>query len=135
MLNKVIIMTRLCADPEIRYTQSDTSMCVARFSGAVDRMKEGTDFFRIVAFGKMGEFCEKYLRKGMKIVVDGTLRSERYTDKNGNKQTSITIIAEHIDFCEKKSENNTTNTVPDSDGFMNVPEGIEEDLPFAQPNR
>lgn len=60
MLNKVIIMTRLCADPEVRYTQSDTSMCVARFSGAVDRMKEGTDFFRIVAFGKMGEFCEKY---------------------------------------------------------------------------
>ena len=152
-MNKVILMGRLTKDPEVRYSQGSTSTAVGRFSIAVDRRfkREGqpdADFFNCTAFGRTGEFVEKYLHKGTKVVVVGSIQNDNYTDNNGVQRYSVQIIVDEVEFAESKNANtegnggftggsgNAGSVLPaPGDGFNNVPEGIEEDLPFAQPGR
>lgn len=145
-MNKAILMGRLTRDPEVRYSQSDSSMAIARFSLAVDRRykKQGdettADFFNCTAFGKQGEFVEKYLKQGTKIVVIGRIQNDNYTNKEGQKVYSVQIMVEEIEFAESKasSQSNAGNDgsaqpqmgAPDADGFMNIPDGIGSELPF-----
>ena len=145
-MNKAILMGRLTRDPEVRYSQSDSSMAIARFSLAVDRRykKQGdettADFFNCTAFGKQGEFVEKYLKKGTKIVVTGRIQNDNYTNKDGQKVYSVQIMVEEIEFAESKasspsnagSDGGTQPQMgaPDADGFMNIPDGIGSELPF-----
>lgn len=136
-MNKVILTGRLVAEPEVRYAQGAQPMAVARYRLAVDRRfkKEGeptADFIGCVAFGKQGEFAEKYLRKGMKILVTGRIQTGSYTDKNGNKVYTTDIIVEEHEFCESKSNEAGTPATPktDANGFMDIPDGIDEELPF-----
>ena len=143
-MNKVILMGRLTRDPEVRYSQGEGQMAIARFSLAVDRRfkRQGdtvtADFFNCTAFGKTGEFVEKYLRKGIKVVIEGELQNNNYEDKNGTKHYSVQIIVNQIEFAESKSSQANSNdtaeleaNAPADDGFMNIPDGIDEELPFA----
>ena len=149
-MNKVILMGRLTRDPEVRYSSGDSSMAIARFSIAVDRRfrrngdEQTTDFFNCTAFGKLGEFVEKYLRKGTKVVLDGELRNDNYTNKNGEKVYSMNIVANNIEFAESKNaagsdgpgQSFMPNTEPShneapDDGFMNMPEDMDDTLPFS----
>ena len=145
-MNKAILMGRLTRDPEVRYSQTDSNMAIAKFSLAVDRRfkKQGdevtADFFNCTAFGKQGEFVEKYLKKGTKIVVTGRIQNDNYTNKEGQKVYSVQIMVEEIEFAESKasSQSNTGSDggaqsqigAPDADGFMNIPDGIGSELPF-----
>jgi len=136
-MNKWIGMGRLVADPEIRYTQGENQTCVARYRLAVDRKyhKEGeqtADFISCVAFGKNGEFAEKYLHKGMKILVAGRIQTGSYTNKDGQKVYTTDIVVEEHDFCESKGASGEASapSTPEDAGFMSIPDGIEGDLPF-----
>jgi single-strand binding protein len=137
-MNKVILMGRLTRDPEVRYSQSDSSMAIARFSLAVDRRfkRQGdtvtADFFNCTAFGKQGEFVEKYLKQGTKIVVTGRIQNDNYTNKEGQKVYSVQIMVEEIEFAESKAagQSQQNDSMPPTDGFMNIPDGIENELPF-----
>ena len=145
-MNKAILMGRLTRAPEVRYSQNDSNMAIARFSLAVDRRykKQGdettADFFNCTAFGKQGEFVEKYLKQGTKIVVTGRIQNDNYTNKEGQKVYSVQIMVEEIEFAESKasSQSNAGNDgsaqpqmgAPDADGFMNIPDGIDNSLPF-----
>ncbi len=137
-MNKVILMGRLTRDPEVR-NSGDTA--VARFSLAVDRRfkKDGevtADFPNCVAFGKTAEFVEKYAHKGTKFVVEGRLQTGSYTNKDGQKVFTTDVIVDQIEFAESKSsttDDTTTNagqTAPTNNNFMDVPDGIDEELPF-----
>lgn len=126
-MNRVILCGRLTNDPEVRYTQDKTA--VARFTLAVDRMKEGADFPSVNAWGKTAEIAEKYLRKGSKVIVEGRLQTGSYTNKDGNKVYTTDVVCERFEFCEsKKADNNNAETK--EDGFMNIPDGLDEELPF-----
>ena len=137
-MNKVILMGRLTRDPEVRYSQSDSNMAIARFSLAVDRRfkKQGdtvtADFFNCTAFGKQGEFVEKYLKQGTKIVVIGRIQNDNYTNKDGQKVYSAQIMVEEIEFAESKAagQGAQNNDSMPGDGFMNIPDGVENELPF-----
>ena len=137
-MNKVILMGRLTRDPDVRYSQSDSSMAIARFSLAVDRRfkKQGdtvtADFFNCTAFGKQAEFVEKYLKQGTKIVVTGRIQNDNYTNKEGQKVYSVQIMVEEIEFAESKAagQSQQNDSMPPTDGFMNIPDGIENELPF-----
>ena len=150
-MNKVILMGRLTRDPEVRYSQGESAMAIARYSLAVDRRGRGNsqdgqtaDFINIVAFGKSGEFAEKYLRKGTKLVVTGRIQTGSYTNKDGVKVYTTDVVAEDQEFAESKNAsannggasfggNNYSNEPAPSaagDGFMNIPDGIDEELPF-----
>jgi len=134
-MNKCIFLAFLGKDPEIRYTQSGTA--VASFSIAVNRKfkrdnEPDTDWFNCVAFGKTAEFCEKYLHKGSKVCVEGEVQNDNY-EKDGVKHYGTKIVVNSIEFAESKKsseENNSGNTATD-DGFMSIPEGTDEELPFA----
>ena len=135
-MNSVQLIGRLTRDPEVRYTDSGAS--IARFSLAVDRrfkQENGADadFINIVAFGKTAEFIEKYFHKGMKIALNGRIQTGSYTDKDGKKVYTTDIVAENVEFCESKGTSaNNDAPAPASDGdFMSVPDGIEDELPFA----
>lgn len=147
MTNKVILMGRLTKDPDIRYTEGESSFCVARYTLAVERRfkREGqqqADFINCVAFGRQGEFAEKYLRKGMKICVVGRIQTGSYTGRDGNTVYTTDVAIEEQEFCEsKRSEQSQTQPQPpaqaqpqqmkfDDDGFMKIPEGIENEFPF-----
>ncbi len=191
-MNKVILMGRLTRDPEVRYTQGDNSMAIARYTLAVDRRfkkegeatadfiscvafgkagefaekyfrqglkviasgriqtgsytnKEGkkvytADFISCVAFGKAGEFAEKYFRQGLKVIASGRIQTGSYTNKEGKKVYTTDVVIEEQDFAESKGaakESNQGNTpaagqpTEDADGFMNIPDGIDEELPFS----
>ena len=136
MLNKVVLMGRLTRDPEVRYTQGENATAVARYSLAVDRRykREGdpeADFINCVACSKQGEFAEKYLRKGMKIAISGRIQTGSYTDKDGKKVYTTDIVVEEHFFCESKgATQEQPQPTTSSDGFMNVPDGIDEELPF-----
>lgn len=128
-MNKFIAMGRLTRDPEVRNGSGTT---VARYSLAVDRKYKNdgeptADFFNCVAFGKGAEFAEKYLRQGTKIVASGRLEQDNYTDKNGNKQYSWKFIVEEQEFAESKNASQKTEDKPK---YVDVADGIEEDLPF-----
>ena len=135
-MNSVQLIGRLTRDPEIRYTDGGAS--IARFSLAVDRrfkQENGADadFINIVAFGKTAEFIEKYFHKGMKIALNGRIQTGSYTDKDGKKVYTTDVVAENVEFCESKGNSaNNDAPAPASDGdFMSVPDGIEDELPFA----
>lgn len=138
-MNKVILIGRLTRDAEIRRTQSD--IVVASFSLAVDRRfkRDGqpdADFFNCSAFGKTAEVIEKYTSKGAKIAVEGSIQNDNYTDKNGVNHSTYRVIVDSVYFLETKASTSTQEkpTAPDM-GFVNVPNDIEADLPFAQPTR
>lgn len=131
-MNKVILMGRLTKDPEVRYSGE---MAIARYTLAVDRKtkRDEADFISCVAFGKGGEFAEKYLKRGSKVVVEGHIQTGSYTDKDNKKVYTTDVVIDAQEFAESKgTTSNKENTAKaDEDGFMNVPEGIDEDLPFA----
>lgn len=134
-MNKVILMGRLTRDPEVRYSQGQNSMAIARYTLAVDRKfkdangNTGTDFISCVAFGKAGEFAEKYFRKGTKIAVEGRLQTGSYTDKNGSKVYTTDVVIESQEFAESKGSKGSSQNA--GDGFMNIPEGMDDEVPFA----
>lgn len=136
-MNKVIEIGRLTKDPEIRYSQGANTTCVARYTLAVDRKfkQEGqptADFINCIAFGKLGEFAEKYLHKGVKIAVVGRIQTGSYKNKDGNTVYTTDVVVEEQEFCESKSQSNSLSRPAPSndDGFMNIPDGIEDGLPF-----
>lgn len=145
-MNKVILMGRIIRDAEIRYTQGEKSTAIARFSLAVDRRfkkdndEQNTDFISCIAFGKIAEFLEKFGRKGTKFVVDGRIQTGSYNNKDGQKVYTTNVVVENIEFAESKNSSgsggstNQPAPAPSSssagDGFMNIPDGINEELPF-----
>lgn len=134
-MNKVIQIGCLCKDPDVRYSQAAEPMAVAKFSIAVNRKfkREGepeADFFNVTAFGKLGQFVEKYLKKGTKIALTGKLQNNNYTDKNGVKRYEVQIIAEEIEFAGAKKEESGRAPEADNDGFVAVPDSAIQDLPF-----
>ena len=135
-MNKVIEIGRLTKDPDIRYSQGANTTCVARYTLAVDRKfkQEGqptADFINCIAFGKLGEFAEKYLHKGVKIAVSGRIQTGSYTNKDGQKVYTTDVVVEEQEFCESKSSNQQDKQKPVDDGFMEVPTDLSgEDLPF-----
>ena len=139
-MNKVILMGRLTRDPEVRYTQGDNAMAIARYSLAVDRRfkRDGepdADFINCVAFGKSGEFAEKYLKKGTKVAVVGRIQTGSYTNKDGQKVYTTDVVVEEQEFAESKnsssSDNNQSEPANKNTDFMNIPDGIEDtELPF-----
>ena len=140
-MNKVILIGRLVADPEVKYSQGENSTAIARYRLAVDRRfkrdeEQTADFISCVAFGKNGEFAEKYLHKGTKIAVTGRIQTGSYTNKDGQKVYTTDVVVEEHEFCESKSSGGSGNAASsggqvDSDGFLNIPDGIDEELPFA----
>ena len=138
-MNKIILMGRLTRDAEVRYSSGEKSVAIAKFSLAVDRRfkREGeaeADFFNCTAFGKQAEFVEKYLKQGTKILLTGRVQNDNYTNKEGQKVYSVSIMAEEIEFAESKGNSDTQqqNTQPkfNTDGFTNIPDGLQEELPF-----
>ena len=149
-MNKVILMGRLVRDPNVRYSQATEPMAIARYTLAVDRRyqknnagdEQTADFISCVAFGKAGEFAEKYLRQGTKIAVTGRIQTGSYKNKDGNKVYTIDVIVEEQEFAESKAASGNGGNggyQPEdrpepgnarADGFMSIPEGIEDDLPF-----
>ena len=141
-MNKLILMGRLTRDPEVRYTQGSNPMAIARYTLAVDRRikkenEQSADFIPCIAFGKSAEFVEKYLKKGTKMAVVGRIQTGSYTNQNGQKVYTTEIIVEEQEFAESKAaQSGQQNTQPAKeeegmDGFMNIPEGIDETLPFV----
>ena len=151
-MNKVILMGRLTRDPEVRYSQGQNGeqMAIARYSLAVDRRRarntgddqQSADFINCVAFGRQGEFAEKYLKKGTKIAVTGRIQTGSYTNKEGQKVYTTEVVVEEQEFAESKANSDSSQGggyIPQSapsassasaEGFMNIPEGVNDDLPF-----
>lgn len=144
-MNKWIGMGRLVRDPEVKYGGENNSMAIARFSIAVDRRgrknadsnEPTADFINCVAFSKTAEFVEKYCTKGTKLVVEGHIQTGSYTNKEGNKVYTTDIMVDNIEFAESKAaasgsgSSGTPKTAGSgNDGFMNVPDGSDEALPF-----
>lgn len=131
-MNRLEIIGRLTRDPEIRVTQ-DGQTAIAKFGIAVDRRgkDQKADFFNVTAFNKTAQFAEKYLRKGTKIAIGGRIQMDEYTNKEGQKVTNVIIIADEVEFCEKKAVTDSNQPVTDSNGFMKIPDNIDsEELPF-----
>lgn len=137
-MNKCILMGNLTRDPEIRYSQGENPLAIARFSIAVNRRfardgEDDTDFFNCVTFGKQAEFVEKYFHKGSRMLLSGRVQNDNYTNNNGEKVYSVHVIAEEIEFGERKnseSSKGNAQTKPSNDDFMSIPEGVEDELPF-----
>lgn len=144
-MNRVILMGRLTRDPNISYSQSGDNMAIARFTMAVDRRgrqaenQPTADFIGCVCFGRQAEFAEKYLRQGSKIAVTGRIQTGSYTNKDGQKIYTTDVVLDDIEFAESKNTGNhneynaPSRPEPSScpeDGFMNIPDGIDEELPF-----
>lgn len=132
-MNLVVEKGRLTKDPQISYTAQ--SMCIARFTIAVDRMvKSGeerkADFIPCTAFAQTAEFIEKYFKKGMAILVEGSINTGSY-DKDGKTYYTWGVNANRVEFCEKKGDESNQVAAEDSNGFMNLPEGVEDELPFT----
>ena len=170
-MNKVVLMGRLTRDPEVRYTQGENSMCIARYTLAVDRRfsrnnnndGQTADFIPCVAFGKTGEFAEKYFRKGIKVAVSGRIQTGSYTNRDGVKVYTTDIIVDDQEFAESRNasqqgggssysggnsygggssygggnnsygggQSGSAQSSGSIDGFMNIPDGIDEELPFT----
>lgn len=136
-MNRCILIGRLVKDPDVRYSQGQEPMAIARYTLAVDRAikkdrEQTADFISCVAFGKNGEFAEKYLHKGTKIAIEGRIQTGSYTDKEGRKVYTTDIVVEHHEFCESRSSSGASgNSTPDADGFVNVPDSVDDEaLPF-----
>lgn len=138
-MNRVILIGRLTRDPDIRYSQSGDNMAIGRFTLAVDRRgrqennQQSADFIGCVCFGRQAEFAEKYLRQGMKIAVTGRIQTGSYTNKDGQKVYTTDVVLDDIEFAESKGNQSGSRPEPSSigDGFMNIPDGLDEELPFA----
>ena len=133
-MNEVILLGRLTKDPEIRYTAGAESKAVAKFTLAVDRQrkKEGeqsADFIPCTCFGKTAELVEKYVRKGQQIITEGRWQTGSY-EKDGHKVYTNDCIVDHINFCGSKATGTAPEPQPDADGFMNIADGVDEELPF-----
>lgn len=144
-MNKVILMGRLVRDPEVRYTQGANSMAVSRYTLAIDRRgikkKEGdqkpeTDFINCIAFGRSGEFAEKYFRRGLRVLVSGRIQTGNYVNKDGQKVYTTDVVVEDQEFADSKGAGSGSGAAPSKaspmdDGFMNIPDGDEnEGFPF-----
>lgn len=147
-MNRVILMGRLTRDPEVRYSQGENATAVARYTLAVDRRfsrnndGQTADFINCVAFGRAGEFAEKYLHKGTKIAVTGRIQTGSYTNKDGVRVYTTDVVVEDHEFAESKNVAQSGNggyapadmggaaPMAAGDGFMNIPDGIDEELPF-----
>lgn len=160
-MNKVALMGRLTRDPDVRYTQGENSLCVARFTLAIDRRQskqaqqngQTADFPACVAFGKLGEFARKWLHKGIKVALSGRIQTRDYTRQDGVKVYVTEVVCEDIEFAESKrgqaaqtgkygpgtdapqadmvGQTDRRPTQEEIDGFMNIPDGIDEELPFT----
>ena len=150
-MNKVILMGRLTRDPEVRYSQGDNSMAIARYTLAVDRRfrrnndgEQTAEFIGCVAFGRSAEFAEKYFRQGLKVIVTGRIQTGSYTNKEGQKIYTTDVVVEDKEFEESTAVSDANagsfrQAAPSpapapaadaGDGFMNIPDGIDEELPF-----
>lgn len=142
-MNKVILMGRLTRDPEVRYSQGENALAIARYTLAVDRRfkrdgEASADFINCVVFGKSAEFTERYFRQGMKVSVSGRIQTGSYTNRDGVKVYTTEVVVEEQEFAESKnansqknsSDNTPSNNASNGDGFMNIPDGIDEELPF-----
>lgn len=138
-MNKVILMGRLTRDPEVRYSQGAEPLAIARYTLAVDRRgrrdatagEQTADFIQCVSFGRTAEFAEKYLRKGIKILIGGKIQTGSYTNKEGNRVFTTEVVVEEQEFAESKaSAEGRSEAQAGNDGFMSIPDGIENDLPF-----
>ena len=154
-MNKVILMGRLTRDPEVRYsTSGDNQLAIARYTLAVDRRRarnnndeQSADFISCVSFGRTAEFAEKYFRQGLKIAVTGRIQTGSYTNREGQKVYTTEVVVEDQEFAESKASSDSyaaahprTEAAPatsmpspsaaSADGFMNIPDGIDEELPF-----
>ena len=140
-MNKTVLMGRLTADPQVRYSQGYNATAVARYTLAVNRKfkKDGeptADFIPCVVFGRSAEFTEKYFRKGMQVAVSGRIQTGSYTNKDGNKVYTTDVVVEEQEFAESKAANQQnqqsagSGSIPASDGFMSLPDGMDEELPF-----
>lgn len=135
-MNKIILMGRLTKDPEVRYSQGNNPMAIARYTLAVERKfkrdgEPNADFINCIAFGKNGEFAEKYLHKGIKILVEGRWQSGSYTNRDGQKVYTNDCVVESCEFAESKNASQSERQQPSNsdDGFMQIPDNME-DLPF-----
>lgn len=139
-MNKAIVTGRLTREPEVRYSQTASgNMAIARYTLASDRKfkkdgEQNADFINCIAFGKSGEFAEKYLHKGTKIAVVGRIQTGSYTNKDGNKIYTTDVVVEEQEFCESKSANANQQPADDrptaGNDWMNIPDNIENELPF-----
>ena len=145
-MNKVILMGRLTRDPEVRYSQGEQATAVARYTLAVDRRfkrdndQQTADFINCVAFGRSGEFAEKYFHKGTKIAITGRIQTGSYTNRDGQKVYTTEVVVEEHEFAESKAASDSnagfvpmdrpSPSVAAGEGFMNIPDGIDEELPF-----
>ena len=147
-MNKVILMGRLTRDPDIRYSQGERQMAIARYTLAVDRRGRGNngeataDFIQCVAFDRAAEFAEKYFRQGMRVSISGRIQTGSYTNKDGVRVYTTEVIVEEQEFAESRAESEANRSsyhqpapapapsAPAGDGFMNIPDGIDEELPF-----
>ena len=135
-MNKVILMGRLTRDPDVRYSQGEKATAVARYTLAVNRIRiadreQQADFISCVTFGRSAEFAEKYLRQGMKIAISGRIQTGSYTNREGQKVYTTDVVVEEQEFVEKKNaEMAKPVSNPDDDGFMNVPDNVDDGLPF-----
>jgi len=156
-MNKVILMGRLTRDPEVRYSQGAEPLAIARYTLAVDRRgrrdatggDQTADFIQCVSFGRTAEFAEKYFKQGTKIAITGRIQTGSYTNKDGNKVYTTEVVVEEQEFAESKNAssgndggfnggfnggfgggNNAPAPSGAGDGFMNIPDGIDEELPF-----
>lgn len=151
-MNKVILMGRLTRDPEVRYSQGERATAVARYTLAVNRTfkREGdqdADFINCVVFGRSAEFAERYFRQGIKIAVTGRIQTGSYTNRDGVKVYTTEVVVEEQEFAESKAASENSGYQPQGgysqpaakpspnaavgDGFMNIPDGIDEELPFS----
>lgn len=150
-MNKVILMGRLTRDPEVRYSAGENATAVARYTLAVDRRfrrndgDANADFIGCVAFGRQAEFAEKYFRQGIKIAITGRIQTGSYTNKDGVRVYTTDVVVEEQEFAESKNASGAaseggysaapapsrpTPSAASGDGFMNIPDGIDEELPF-----
>ena len=146
-MNKVILMGRLTRDPEMRNSNGESNTAIARYTLAVDRRykregEAGADFISCVAFGRSAEFAEKYFRQGLKIVITGRIQTGSYTNRDGNKVYTTDVVVEDQEFAESKAASQAGGSsyasaparpepsAASGDGFMNIPDGIDEELPF-----
>ncbi len=151
-MNKVVLMGRLTRNPDVRYSQGEKATCVARYTLAVNRRfrrdgEQDADFINCVAFGRQGEFAEKYFRKGTKVLITGRIQTGSYTNREGQKVYTTEVVVEDQEFAESKASSDSyaashprTEAAPatsmpspsaaSADGFMNIPDGIDEELPF-----
>ena len=146
-MNKVILMGNLTRDPEVRYSQGENSLAIARFGIAVNRRfpRQGepdVDFFNCTAFGRQAEFVEKYFKQGSRMLLTGRIQNDNYTNRNGERVYSVQVIVEEVEFAERKSTADANASAAQSyggapqptaaanDDFMNIPDGLEDGLPF-----